>query len=119
MYTYKAKVIRVIDGDTVELMLDLGCSIFKKETIRLYDINAPEKKGLTHAEGVKSMLYLDKILSSFADSILVKTIKDKDDKYGRLLGIVHYSYTSTHFEDSINQKMIDDGYAIQAPASWK
>jgi len=120
MYNYSAKVIKVINGDTVELLINLGRNIFIKETIRLYGINAPEKKGLTHEAGVKSMMYLDKILSTIiGGKIYIQTIKDQNDKYGRLLGILHYSEFYNSFENSINQQMITDGYAIAAPASWK
>jgi len=119
MYNYSAKVIRVIDGDTVELLLDLGCNVFRKETIRLYGINAPEKNGLTHEAGVKSMLYLDKLLTKINNNCNIQTIKDRNDKYGRLLGIIQSSKFYISFKNSINQTMITDGYAIAAPASWK
>ena len=44
MYQYKAKLIRVVDGDTVDAMIDCGFSTFKKERIRLYGINTPETR---------------------------------------------------------------------------
>ena len=57
MYQYKAKLIRVVDGDTVDAMIDCGFSTFKKERIRLYGIDTPEcrtrdkeEKNMTHDE---------------------------------------------------------------------
>ncbi len=44
MYEYKAKVTRVVDGDTVDALIDCGFSVFRKERIRLYGINAPESR---------------------------------------------------------------------------
>ncbi len=44
MYKYKATLIKVVDGDTVDAMIDCGFSTFKKERIRLYGINAPESR---------------------------------------------------------------------------
>ena len=44
MYQYKAKLVRVVDGDTVDAMIDCGFSTFKKERIRLYGIDAPESR---------------------------------------------------------------------------
>mgnify|MGYP001304981027 FL=1 len=42
MYEYKAKVLRVVDGDTVDVLIDVGFSTFKKERVRLHGINTPE-----------------------------------------------------------------------------
>ena len=50
LYTYKARLSRVIDGDTVELNVDLGMSVSVKETFRLYGINAPEISNGNHFE---------------------------------------------------------------------
>ena len=106
MYNYSAKVIKVINGDTVELLINLGRNIFIKETIRLYGINAPEKKGLTHEAGVKSMMYLDKLLTKINNNCNIQTIKDKDDKYGRLLGVLFYSEFYTNFEKFSQNKKV-------------
>ena len=51
MYQYKAKLVRVVDGDTVDAMIDCGFSTFKKERIRLYGIAAPESR--TRSKAVK------------------------------------------------------------------
>ena len=44
MYKYKAKLIKVVDGDTIDALIDCGFSTFKKERVRLRGINAPESR---------------------------------------------------------------------------
>lgn len=121
MYEYKAKLIRAIDGDTVELLIDLGRSIYISEKIRLYGINAPERKNETHKAGINSTIRLEYLLTTTGETLMIKTIKDKTDKYGRLLGILYTSssgHSLENFEESINHQMIREGYAIEAPNSW-
>ena len=50
MYEYLAKLVRVVDGDTVDAMIDCGFSTFKKERIRLYGIDTPECRTRDKAE---------------------------------------------------------------------
>ena len=45
-YQYKAEVVRVVDGDTVDVLIDLGLNVFTKERIRLFGINTPETYGV-------------------------------------------------------------------------
>ena len=122
MYEYKAKHIRAIDGDTVELLIDLGCDVHIIVKARLYGINAPECKNETHKAGINSQIRLDYLvtLASNDNKLLIRTIKDKTDKYGRLLGLLYDTPTkaTTSFEESINHQMIREGYAIEAPNSW-
>ena len=94
MYQYQAVLKKVIDGDTYEIDIDLGISIWiRSERIRLFGINTPEVYGvkvgspewvLGHnaSEFVKSVLHEN-------DEIIVETIKDKKEKYGRYLALVY------------------------------
>ena len=59
MYQYKAELIRVIDGDTVDAMIDCGFSTFKKERIRLYGINTPETRTRDLKEKEKGLIQLE------------------------------------------------------------
>lgn len=91
LYNYRARVRRVIDADTVELDIDLGCYTWlMKETCRLYRINAWEKRGPERDKGLKAARRLEKLLSmrdvaDGEDLIHIRTHKDKHGKYGRLL----------------------------------
>ena len=55
MYTYKAKIIRVIDGDTVDALIDIGFHVHVKKRIRLYGINAPESRTRDKEEKVRGL----------------------------------------------------------------
>lgn len=87
LYTYRASVISVYDGDTLTVDIDLGFSvIMRHQTVRLARINAPELRGATAEQGLKSRDALrDKVLGK---SVVLKTFKDSREKYGRWLGEV-------------------------------
>ena len=90
MYQYKIKKInRVIDGDTVDLDIDLGFGITISHRVRLKDIDAAETrtKDLEEkAEGIKARLWLEKELSREGEWIIDTY---KEDKYGRILGTLY------------------------------
>lgn len=89
MFSYKAKLIEVIDGDTVDLQIDLGFSVCISERFRLYGMDAPEIK--TEA-GKVTKAWLQATL--FGKELFVQTIKAKRgakvDKYGRFLAILYF-----------------------------
>ena len=106
MYEYKAEVVKVYDGDTITVNIDLGLGIWlKDQKIRLFGINAPELRGKNKEEGKKSRDYLSDLLTG--KEIILDTIKDKKGKYGRWLGIIH----TKDYTISINEIMVQDKYA--------
>ena len=108
MYQYKIKKItRIVDGDTVDLDIDLGFGITISHRVRLKGINAPETKTLDLEEknkGIQARLWLEKELSRSGEWIIETT---KEDKYGRMLGVLHLSGDSV----TVNQKMLNEGIA--------
>lgn len=104
MYIYNAKVIRVIDGDSVALNVDLGFRTWHESPFRLMGIDAPEINA-AGPEGETSRDYL-KTLLPVGSLVTVKTEKAAD-KYGRWLGTVW----PVGILNSINQQMIDAGHA--------
>jgi micrococcal nuclease len=92
MYQYKIKVLRVIDGDTIEASIDLGFNIFFKQFIRLTNIDAPEVRTLNEEVkkyGLRAKEKLEEYLNS-GDSIIVATQNpNRTEKYGRVLGEVY------------------------------
>lgn len=103
MYTYQATVIRVIDGDSVEIQIDLGFNIKFTEKARLLGINAPEKRGKNFIKGLESLKFLsDKILNK---NVIVKTEKDTKGKFGRYLVTIFLN------DENINEWMIKNKYA--------
>lgn len=105
LYHYRAELERVIDGDTVVLDIDLGLGIWARDQkVRLYGINAPEKRGKTKAAGQHAEKALDMLLNM--QPIIVRTIKDRTGKYGRWLGILMVDGAN------INRIMVEDSFAV-------
>ena len=104
MYEYTATVVNVHDGDTVRLDIDLGFSMRWETSIRLAGINAPE---LVTKEGKVAAQYLSQRLPVGSQVRLV-TIKDKAEKYGRILGRI---YIGSETQD-VNAEMISKGMAV-------
>lgn len=87
MYHYSLKLERVLDGDTILGVLDLGFDIWYRTPIRLARINAPELKGATKAAGLAASDYLEALLAK--GPLTVRTqFKREKDKYGRVLGTI-------------------------------
>jgi endonuclease YncB( thermonuclease family) len=89
IYIYKAELIRVVDGDTVDLIIDLGFDTLRKERFRLYGVDAPE---MNTAKGKEAKAWLIGVLGPYG-AIYVQTIqlatKAKRDKYGRFLAVLY------------------------------
>ena len=108
MYEYEAQLIRVIDGDTVDCILDLGFDIKYKCRIRLKGIDTPEirtrdlgekKRGFAAKERVQELL-------NDNNTFVVKTELDKKGKYGRILGTIILNN-----DETINQILLTEGHA--------
>tara|TARA_R110000824_G_scaffold24717_3_gene86716 strand:- start:1538 stop:1864 length:327 start_codon:yes stop_codon:yes gene_type:complete len=103
MYTYRAKIVKVYDGDTVTAVVDLGFGITNKIKVRLKGINTPELRGDERALGIISRDFLrEKILNK---DIVVETFKDKKGKYGRYIGTLWIN------DENINELLVEQGYA--------
>ena len=105
MYQYKATLNRIIDGDTIDVNVDLGFDVKIKQRVRLYGINTPEvrTKDLKEKQkGIEATEYLKKILPK---EFVIETILNKRGKYGRVLGILWVK------DVNINEKMVNEGYA--------
>ena len=117
MYQYSAIIRKVVDGDTMEIDIDLGLSIWvRNEKLRLYGINTPEvygvKKGSPEWElGNKSSDFVKSNLKE-NDQILVETIKDKKEKFGRYLGIIYLKIDPSVLEVLTNIRHIGDFYCL-------
>lgn len=109
MYEYRAKVIRVVDGDTVEVDVDLGFQIHTKMMLRLYGINAPELKGPSRVAGQAAKNYLQDMIKSYGGVLKVKTLQDEQEKYGRYL-----AYLVFHDGAIANELMVQTGHAVEA-----
>ncbi len=106
-YVYKVLDIEVIDGDTVIAEIDLGFNVRHNCRMRLWGINAPEKNT---PEGKAAKYRLGEIVGN--SSLAVRTIKDKEDKYGRMLCILYWKFMDSRYV-CVNQGMIDHGLAVE------
>ncbi len=111
MFEYYVKSVdNVVDGDTIDVVIDLGFDILFQSRVRLAGIDTPESRTSDKAEkalGLEAKEYLKKSIKA-AKTVTIRTEKmDSSEKYGRILGWVYLDGDS----ESINNKMIKDGYA--------
>jgi micrococcal nuclease len=111
MYEYFVKEVKnVVDGDTIDVVIDLGFDILFASRVRLAGIDTPESRTTDKAEktlGLESKDYLKKHLKD-AKSVVIKTEKmNSSEKFGRILGWLYVNGDT----ESVNDKMINDGYA--------
>jgi micrococcal nuclease len=111
VYEYRIKqVTKIVDGDTIDVDIDLGFSISYSQRLRLAGIDTPESRTTDKFEktlGLESKEYLKSKFKE-AKNIVVKTeLPDSSEKYGRILGWVYVNGSSK----SVNEQMIEDGYA--------
>jgi len=87
MYEYTCEVKRVVDGDTVDVVIDLGFSILYSTRVRLYGIDTPESRTRNKDEKVRGLLSKD-YLKEWLDQggVIIRTYRDKKGKFGRVLG---------------------------------
>ena len=107
---YVKKVSKVVDGDTIDVDIDLGFDISFSSRVRLAGIDTPESRTTDKMEkalGLEAKAYLKHEIES-AKKVVIKTEKmDSSEKYGRILGWVFLDDSAV----SLNEKMIADGYA--------
>ncbi len=108
MYHYKIKKItKIIDGDTLDVDIDLGFGIATSQRVRLKDVDAAEtrtKDLAEKAEGLAAKVWLEKELSREGEWIIETT---KEDKYGRILGTLYLVGDPV----TLNERMLNEGIA--------
>jgi micrococcal nuclease len=113
MYTYNAKVIKIIDGDTIDLEIDLGFHVKICKRARLSGIDAYEKKSTFIFErelAAKAMSFLVYRIEN--RTVKIKTAIDKEDKYGRILVEVYANEYDFLNNQSLNIMLIQENLAI-------
>jgi len=108
MYEYKCEVTRVVDGDTVDVIIDCGFSILHKARVRMYGIDTPESRTRDLDEKARGKLasqYIQDHIDN-GNEIIIKTEKDSKGKFGRILGKIFID------GKDINQSMIDEHLAV-------
>ena len=109
MYEYKVEIVKVIDGDTVDVIVDLGFGVWlHKERVRLYGIDTPESRTSDVTEKIYGLAAKEFLIKwTEAGNVTLKTHKyDAKGKFGRILGELWYN------DININQKMIKEYHAV-------
>tara|TARA_R100001082_G_scaffold110262_2_gene89723 strand:- start:1928 stop:2272 length:345 start_codon:yes stop_codon:yes gene_type:complete len=106
MYTYKAKLDRVIDGDTVDAHIDLGFDITIHKRIRLAGIDSPESRTRDLEEKARGLAAKDKLIELLDDGNFILESKEVG-KYGRVLGTLHIN------DININDTLVKEGFAVE------
>jgi len=109
MYEYGCQVDRIVDGDTVDVILDLGFSILHKCRVRLYGIDTPESRTRDLDEKARGKLaskFLADAINNGKKVVLRSKLKDSKGKYGRVLGEIVVD------DININVSMIENYLAV-------
>ena len=111
-YIYRIKsVTKVVDGDTIDADIDLGFDISLTKRIRLAGIDTPESRTTNLKEkalGLESKEWMKKTLADAKDILIKTELPDSTEKYGRIIGHLFINGQET----SLNNQMIDEGYAL-------
>ena len=106
MYKYNAKLDRVVDGDTVDALVDLGFNTWKKIRIRMVGMNAPESRTRDleeKARGIAAKIRLEELLEEGTFILESQGV----GKYGRCLGILYVN------DINVNRTLIQEGHATE------
>tara|TARA_R100001460_G_scaffold93314_3_gene135223 strand:- start:3385 stop:3795 length:411 start_codon:yes stop_codon:yes gene_type:complete len=116
------EINKVLDGDTIDVTIDLGFDLYKKERVRIAGVDTPEKRTRNLEEkalGIDATNWLkDKLEETIAgeDELSIRTeLKGGVGKYGRLLGWLYIGDDNV----SLNEQMIDEGYAWEYDGGTK
>ena len=108
------KIDRVVDGDTIDVTIDLGFDLYKKERVRIAGVDTPEKRTRDLEEkalGLDATYWMKKQLEDTIagdEELIIRTeLKGGTGKYGRLLGWLYVGDDTV----SLNEQMITEGYA--------
>ena len=116
------KIDKVLDGDTIDVTIDLGFDLYKKERVRIAGVDTPEKRTRNLEEkelGIHATIWLKENLESTLagdDQLFIRTeLVGGTGKYGRLLGWCYIGDS----EVSLNEQMITEGYAWEYDGGTK
>lgn len=106
IYEYRASLVKVVDGDTVWLNVDLGFNVHANVDFRLAGINTPETVGATRTAGLAASAELMRLLQLGP----IRVVSSKTEKYGRWLAQIYVSTPAG--EVDVNKALVDGGFAV-------
>ena len=107
-WRFRAKLVRVLDGDTCDVMLDAGFQTYREERLRLLGVNCPEVHGATRAAGLEATRFSANWLAAAGDGWSLVVESSKSDVFGRYLARV------TRVSDGacLNDDLLAAGHAV-------
>ena len=116
MYTYKIKLDRVIDGDTIDAYIDLGFKVSVKKRIRFMGINTPESRTRDLEEKARGLAAKDRLKNLLEGAKTIQLCSHGVGKYGRCLGELLIDVVDGQEKltlESINELLIKEGHAVE------
>ena len=111
MYEYRVEIVRVVDGDTVDVDIDLGFGVWlKKQRVRLYGIDTPESRTRDLNEKKYGLMAKEYLKERISNGAILKTRLAGKGKYGRILG--EFIVLDNEVRVNVNQEMIDKQYGV-------
>ena len=115
MYNYKAKLIKVVDGDTIDAEIDLGFDISVKKRIRLVGIDTPECRTRDLKEKALGLAAKDRVKAILVENPKFTLESTKIGKFGRVLGNIYITIldgTESLTQICLNEQLIKEKHAI-------
>ena len=116
MYTYNIKLLRVVDGDTIDAEIDLGFDVKIKKRIRFMGINAPESRTKDLEEKAKGLAAKDRVKQLLEGCKDIQLKSHGIGKFGRCLGEIHMDIVDGSEKltlESLNELLISEGHAVK------
>lgn len=115
MYEYKVKIRRVVDGDTVDVDIDLGFGVWlQNERVRLFGVDTPESRTRDTEEkkyGLAAKAFLKAALKS--GDVTLRTTKDGKGKFGRILGTFWVEENGGTSRANVNYMLVENHHAVE------
>ncbi len=110
-YCYRAKVVNIVDGDTIDVDMDLGCNIHVFKRLRLLGIDTWEVRGKEREHGLIAKQFVIDKLAEVDNNVMVQTKMDSEGKYGRLLAWVWTKPNETPV--CLNEELLNEGHGTE------
>jgi len=110
MYTYQCNTIRVIDGNTVDAIIDLGFNVTIRQRIKLYGANVRDIRSLDEAEKAQALASKNRLTELLGSEFICETILNKRGKAGRIMGKLSIVDNTGKLLD-VSSIMINEGFA--------
>ena len=113
MFEYNFKLKKIVDGDTIDVDIDLGFGVWlKKQRIRMMGIDTPESRTSDDEEKVFGLMAKQRLTNLIADAKVLKTYNDERGKYGRILGEVICYFAAEDRWAGSSEIMIKEGHGV-------